>query len=260
MLIRRCLLACAFLCGISAFAQDPFEIHVYEYETLARGQATFETHLNYVSLGTRVFNGTVAPTNNQFHMTFEVTAGITDQISIGVMQLNGVRPGGSGLEYAGWRLLPHFYAPESWHLPVKLGLVTEFSFQRTQYEENSRRVEVRPIVEKSWGRYQLDFNPVFERALHGPGVRDGWNFEPAGRVAYEAEGRFSPSLEYYSSWGPLPDFLPVRQQFHQILPGGDIKLNERAIVSIGVGVAITPAGSRVVLKTRVEITFGHKHV
>ena len=176
----------------------------------ARGDnSQFETHLNYVGVGTKMFDGTVAPTNNQFHTTFEVTAGITDQISLGVMELNAVRPGGSGFEYAGWRILPHFYAPESWGLPVKLGLVTEFSFQRTLYEENSSRVEVRPIVEKSWGRYQVDFNPVFERALHGPGVRDGWNFEPAGRVAYDTEGRFNPSLEYYSScWGRCRIFSP----------------------------------------------------
>ena len=241
-----------------ARGQDPFEIHVYEYETLSRGQFTFETHLNYVGLGTRQFMGTVAPTNNQFHITLEFTAGLTDQIALGVMQLNAARPGGSGLEYAGWRLLPHFYVPKSWRLPVKLGLVTEFSFQRTQYEENSRRVEIRPIIERRWGRFQLDGNPVFERAIHGPGTSDGWNFEPAGRFAYESEGTFSPSIEYYSAWGPVPSLSPIREQFHQILPGGDLKLGARTIVSVGVGFGVTPAGSRVVLKSRIEISLGRK--
>ena len=45
-------------------------------------------------------------------------------------------------------------------LPVDLGLVIEFSFQRTTYEENSRRVEIRPIVEKKIGRLQLDIAPL----------------------------------------------------------------------------------------------------
>jgi hypothetical protein len=49
------------------------------------------------------------------------------------MELNGVRPDGSGLEYAGWRVLPHFYIPKSWDLPVGIGLVTEFSFVRPIY-------------------------------------------------------------------------------------------------------------------------------
>ena len=32
-----------------AQAQDPFEIHVYEYEALRPGEFTFETHLNGLS-------------------------------------------------------------------------------------------------------------------------------------------------------------------------------------------------------------------
>jgi hypothetical protein len=104
-------------------AQDPFEIHVYEYETLKPVEFTLEQHLNYWAVGSKQFDGTVAPTNDQLHMTYELTGGITDQISLGFMELNAVRPGGPGMEYAGWRVLPHFYAPKTWHLPVDAGLV-----------------------------------------------------------------------------------------------------------------------------------------
>jgi hypothetical protein len=238
-----------------AQAQDPFEIHVYEYETLRPGEFTFETHLNYVGKGTRTFDGPVAPFQDQFHMTFELTAGLTDSASIGFMQLNARRPG-NGLEYAGWRVLPHFYVPRSWHLPIDVGMVAEFSFQKTTYEENSRRLELRPILEKSFGKYQLDFNPVFERALHGPGTSGGWNFEPAARIGYEASQRFTPSLEYYSEWGALPSFLPAREQVHQILPGGDLKLAKNLVWSFGAGIGLTPAGNRLVYKSRFEISFG----
>jgi len=48
------LLACA--AGL-ARAQDPFEIHVYEYETLHPGQFTLEAHLNYVGSGTKDYQG-----------------------------------------------------------------------------------------------------------------------------------------------------------------------------------------------------------
>ena len=97
-------------------------------------------------------------------MTFEWTAGLSGWASLGFMQLNARRPGG-GLDYAGWRVLPHLYAPRSWHLPVDFGLVAEFSFQKTTYQENSRRLEVRPILEKRVRKFQVAFNPVFERAL-----------------------------------------------------------------------------------------------
>jgi hypothetical protein len=79
-------------------AQDPFEIHVLEYEQLQLGEFTFENHMNYVA------------TQSAFHDTYELTAGLTDGVSFGVMQLNARRPGGP-LESAGWRLVPHLYVP-----------------------------------------------------------------------------------------------------------------------------------------------------
>jgi hypothetical protein len=90
---------------------------------------------------------------------------------------------------------PVYNSAGRWHWPLGMRLVGEFSYQRTTYEENSRRIEIRPILEKSFGRLQIDLSPVFERAIHGPGTRDGWSFEPAVRLAYKAKDRFTPSIE-----------------------------------------------------------------
>ena len=80
--------------------------------------------------------------------------------------------------------------------------------------------------------------------------------EPAARIGYAASERFTPSLEYYSAWGPLPGFLPRGEQIHQILPGGDLKLGKNAVWSFGVGLGATQAGNRLVYKSRLEISFG----
>jgi hypothetical protein len=245
------------LCAAAVYAQDPFEIHVYEYEPLARGSFTYETHLNYVLKGTGMFDGPVAPMRNQLHFTSEVTGGLNKQFAVGLMLLTALRPDHS-LEYAGWRVLPHFYAPESWHLPIDLGLVTEFSFQRTTYEENSRRMEIRPIIEKHIGRLELDANPVLERALRGPGTKEGWIFAPAGRIGWRAAEIFTASVEYYGSWGPWQDLSPFRDQIHQIFPGGDLKLGDRLTWSFGVGFGATRTGSGLIGKSRFEFSFGRK--
>ena len=34
---------------------------------------SLETHINYIGKGTKFFEGAVAPTSNQFHLTFELT-------------------------------------------------------------------------------------------------------------------------------------------------------------------------------------------
>ncbi len=86
-------------------------------ETLHPGQFTLETHLNYVDSGTKDYEGSVAPFQDQLHLTLELTGGLTGQISVGFMELNARRPHHS-LQYAGWRVLPYFYVPESWRWPI----------------------------------------------------------------------------------------------------------------------------------------------
>ncbi len=244
-----------FLMAASAFAQDPFEIHVYEYEKLKPLEFTLEQHLNYWAIGAKTPDGTLAPTNDQLHLTHELTAGITDHISIGFMQLNGVIPG-AGFQYGGWRVLPHFYAPESWGLPVDLGLVVEVSFARPQFESDTAHVEIRPIIEKKFGDWQVDFNPVVTRVVRGA-VSEGWTLEPAARVAYgDEEKRLRPYLEWYSEFGTLPGLESVGRQVHLIYPGVDIKVAKNLVWSVGIGAGLTSQEPRMVIKSHLEFTFG----
>ena len=236
-------------------AQDPFEIHVLEYEQLHPGEFTFENHVNYV--GHSAAQGANHGAQNVFHDTYELTGGITDDVSFGVMQLNARRSGGP-LESAGWRLVPHFYVPRSWHLPVDFGVVAEFAFENSAWSADTKSVTILPILEKRFGRIQIDLNPTFGRSLHGPDTDHGWGIGLAGRVAFDRARRFTPSLEYYGDWGPLPTFEPFVAQMHQILPGGDIRVRKNIIWSLGVGLGITPATDRIVYKSRLEISFGGK--
>jgi hypothetical protein len=57
---------------------------------------------------------------------------VSENFALGFMFLNAWEPGNS-VQFAGWRILPHFYAPESWDLPFRLGFVSELSFQNTLY-------------------------------------------------------------------------------------------------------------------------------
>jgi hypothetical protein len=255
--VCRCLALCQLLLGGPGWlqAQDQFEIHVLEYEQLEPGEFTLETHVNYVGEGTRTFDGPVAPTQNQLHVTYELTGGITSYASMGVMQLNAKLPG-SGLQTAGWRLVPHFYVPPRWRWPLDVGLVAEFGFEKAAWSADSLTVELVPILEKHVGRAEFDVNPEIGRALHGPNVGRGWDFGLAARVGYRATKRITPSIEYYGAYGELPAFQPLRDQSHVILPGGDFRLGNRVVWSVGVGFGVTSAGDQIVYKSRLEIFFG----
>jgi hypothetical protein len=249
------LLGC--LCFASPLAaQDPFEIHIYEYEPMTWGQTSLEAHLNLVTQGTSSRDGTLLPTQDQTHLTLEPTFGLTPDFAVGFMFLSAWEPGFSP-QFAGWRVLPHFYAPESWNLPVRLGFVAEFSFQNTAYEENSRRVELRPIIDREFSHWQIVFNPVFERALHGPGTEHGWNFEPALLLRWKRE-KFSPSIEYYGEIESISARPHAQPEVHQIFLGGDWEVSDGFSINLGTGFDLTDRGPGIVLKSRFEWHWG-KH-
>ena len=244
---RLLLLYC---CGWKAFAQDPFEIHIYEYEPMPLGEYSLEAHLNFLPQGEKLRDGTLLPTQHQTHLTLEPTVGLSKEFAVGFMFLNAWEPGNSP-QFAGWRLLPHFYAPESWHLPVRLGFVAEFSFQNTRYEENSRRAELRPIIDREFERWQVVFNPVFERALHGPGTSHGWNFEPAMLLRWKRE-KFAPSLEYYGEIESINVVPRAQPEVHQLFVGGDWQVRPEFLINLGIGFDLGGRGPGLVLKSRLE--------
>lgn len=237
-------------------AQDPFEIHVYEYEPMPLGAYSLEAHLNFDPQGTTEREGRLLPTRRQTHLTLEPTFGISKTFAVGFMFLNAWEPGYNP-QFAGWRVLPHFYAPESWHLPFRLGLVSEFSFQSGRYEENTRRVEIRPILDRQLGRWQLVFNPVFERALHGPGTAHGWNFEPAGLLRRKHK-HFSPSVEYYGEIESITSRPHAQPEVHQIFVGGDWEADESFIINFGAGFDLGGRGPGIVAKSRFEWHWGRR--
>jgi hypothetical protein len=62
--------------------------------------------------------------------------------------------------------------------------------QRAVYSPDTWTWEIRPIVDKTLGRWYLAFNPALERTLHGPDVNQGLGFSPDVKVSYD----FTPKI------------------------------------------------------------------
>jgi len=250
----RVTFSLATIIACPAAAQDPFEIQVYEYVTTPRGRWNLETHFNYTTRGTTVPAGRVAPSEKQSHLTFELTRGITDLFELAGYVVLAKREG-HGPDFVGWRVRPRVRAPEHWNLPVRLSLSAEVGFPRDLYEEEDVTLEVRPIIERQFGRLLIDLNPVIGRSLDGPGTGDGWDFEPGARVGVTVSPIVDLSVEYYGALGPVSDFLPADQQVHQFFGGGDLQLTPSVVLNLGLGLGVTDAGNRTVLKARLGWMF-----
>src|SRR5262249_27633048 len=141
-----------------------------------------------------------APTNKQLHLAHEFTAGLTPTFSMGAMLLNARRVDG-GLEYAGWKLLPHLYAPAKWGLPADIGVVAEFTVQPKTYADGFGQIEIHPILQKRAGNFLFVANPSFGATLNSAGESQGWTFNPALRSAFDVSKGLTIGVEYYSQSG-----------------------------------------------------------
>jgi len=248
------VLGFALAAPVTLLAQDIFEIQVYEYATVPKGKWNLETHFNFSASGVRTGEGPVAPTQRQTRLTFELTRGFSDLFEL-AGYLAFARQPGDGPEFAAWRIRPRVRAPERWHLPVLVSLSAEVAFPRDKFEAEKATLEIRPILERRFGRVQIDLNPVVGRSLKGPGATEGWDFEPGGRFAVSVDPRLDLSLEYYGNYGPLHDFLPRAEQVHLFFGGGDVQFNDNLVANFGVGIGATSAGEQTVLKARLGWLF-----
>jgi len=116
-------------------------------------------------------------------------------------------------------------------------------------------VELRPIFDREFERWQVVFNPVLERSLHGPGTSHGWNFEPAMLLRWKRD-RLSPSIEYYGRIESITVKPRAQPEVHQLFVGGDWEARPKFTINFGVGFDLGRNGPGVVLKSRFEWHWG----
>ena len=144
---------------------DPFEFEVYPYQTLGKGVIELESLNSFVPDGhAEGDEGTSSgdfPSDKMYRTALELTYGLTDKIEAAAY-LNLAHPNGSSLQYAGskYRLRGSLF--EQGQLPVDLGWYVELEWNRTpQFDESELELEIKPIIEKDFGRVEIDLNPKF---------------------------------------------------------------------------------------------------
>lgn len=246
-------LAAALARAGPARAIDFYEIQIYTTETAPKGELDLELHSNSVTTAT----GAEAHHNlnpYQIHETLEATYGVTPHIEIG-QYLATAKLSNGEYEYAGARTKCHFgvAASDSW--PVQLGANIELDYMRRAAEENPLSLELRPIVEKRFGRLMLVADFAFEKPFNGPGTHQGMTLAPSGEITYDLLSWVTPALEYYGDMGALEHFPGVQHQQHFIVPALNFDLIPRLELNLGVGFGLTRASNGVFLKSIVGWTF-----
>jgi len=245
---------CAGALGIAAMfaaapasAQDNYEIQVYGVDTVAPGHTMVELHSNFTFDGSKTYADGLNPTNHALHETVEITHGWNDWFETGFYIFTSERSG-DGIDWVGDHIRPRVRVPEKWKWPVGVSLSMEFGYQRRQFSADTWTLEIRPIIDKTMGKWYWSFNPSLDRSFHGPGVNQGLVFSPNFKFSYDLTPKIAAGLEYYGSLGPITGFDPVSQQQQQIFPAIDLNIAPQWEINFGLGVGLTGATDHLIGK------------
>lgn len=234
--------------AVSTRAQDNYEIQVYGSDLVDKGHTMLELHSNFTFQGSKTSMDGTWPTNHQLHETVEITHGFTDWLEVGFYVFTSSQ-NGLGIDWVGDHIRPRVSVPKKWHWPVGVSISQEIGYQRRQYSVDTWTYELRPIIDKQIGRWYLDFNPTFDKSLHGATASQGFIFSPNVKISYDFTKKISGGVEYYGSLGPVSGFYPVAQQQQQIFPVIDLNVSPKWEINFGVGVGVTQSTDHLIAKT-----------
>ena len=242
----------------AARAQGNYEIQVYGADTVPARSTMLELHSNFTSDGQRKFIDGVAPTYRAEHETIEITQGINNWSEVGFYIFTSEQSG-TGIQWVGDHIRPRVRVPESWRWPVGVSLSTEIGYQRAFYSPDTWTWEIRPIIDKTAGRWYFAINPALERTCHGPDVNLGIGFSPAAKISYDFTKKVTGGLEYYADYGSITNIASLHNQQQQFFPAVDLNLSPKWEVNFGVGIGPTAATDHWIIKGIVGRRFDWGH-
>jgi hypothetical protein len=237
----------------SAAAQiDPWEFEIYPYKTQGRGTIELEINNALVPNGhSQGGNGTAKGTFRSQGMWYsgnEFTYGLTDRIEAAAY-VDFAQPSGHGFWWAGDKLRLRGRLFDEDVLPVNLGWYVELEWHKTpQFDDAALELELKPIIEKDFGRVSLVLNPVFEKPLYGRGHDQGFEFGYRNGAYYRWTRYFSPGVEFYGGVGLIDESDPLSAQQHYIFPVVWGKLPHGVEYNFGPGFGFTRGSDRVIVK------------
>lgn len=269
------LTLCVFLLSKQGFAQENYEIQVFRSEIQEPGVTKIEAQTNFTVQGKRAAEGSiyteegVYPSEHALHETLEIAHGFTPWFEGAFYVLSSITPT-DNWQWVGDHVRGELHIPERYHLPVGVSLSGDVGYRRAAFSPDTWNGELRPIVDKQMGRWYVSFNPVFERAWHGPGVKKGVEFSPNAKVNFTAvrwghlekdkPKSLSVGLEYYSELGPVNNFETGHEQRHDFFPTFDLDVSPKWEINVGAGFGATGTTDHLIVKTIIarRFEFGHR--
>ncbi len=239
-------LAFALLAGpVAALAQTD-EIQVYDGELAEKGVFNLTIHNNFTPKGLReaAFPGGLVNDKN-LNGVAEWAYGVNDWFEAGLyLPLYSVSAS-RGATINGGKVRFLFARPDAAKHKFFYGANFEFSLNSKHWDDRRFTSEIRPII--GWHLKDVDLivNPILDNSWYG-GIKS-LDFAPASRAAYNFNPKLAVAVEEYSDYGRLRDFVPAKDQWHQLWGVLDFEAGSVKIET-GIGFGLTSSTDKVSLK------------
>jgi hypothetical protein len=243
----RAVLALVLLAAPMVAVAQTDEIQVYDAEIADPGIFNLMLHTNFTPIGRKTpdFPGGIVP-NHSVNGALEWAYGVTDWFEQGLyLPVESAYSKGRGGSINGFKIRELFVRPHAEDHTFFYGVNFEFSVNYLYWEPRHVSSEVRPIVGLHLHPVDIIFNPIVDTLYRGG--FGSLEFVPATRIAYNVNDKWAISLEEYADLGPLRNFEPINDQFHEIWA----TLNhEGKVLNIetGVGVGVTSGADKLTFK------------
>jgi hypothetical protein len=247
----RAVLAFVLLAAPVVVVAQTDEIQVYDAEIADPGVFNLMIHTNYTPIGrktTDLPDAIIA--NHSVNGTAEWAYGVKSWFEQGLyLPVWTPYSQGRGGTIDGFKIRELFVRPHAEDHKFFYGVNFEFSVNYLYWESRHVSSEIRPIVGVHLHPIDIIFNPIMDTLYRG-GFKS-LEFVPATRIAYNLNDKWAVAAEEYADLGPLRNFLPVSEQFHEVWA---VVNHSGSIVNIetGVGVGVTGASDKLTFKLMVS--------
>ncbi|MBN1360617.1 MAG: hypothetical protein JW993_08495 [Sedimentisphaerales bacterium] len=242
---------------------------VYPYKTADAGAVEVSYWTTFIPSSDGMIdyaNGSSYSREDLWAHSLELEYGLSHKLTIGYYA-DFLRPEEGSFDYIQSKLLARYRLFEKYELPVDLALYGEYVIPDRQYSD-AEKLEFRFIIEKDFGPWRVDLNPILEKVTSGPDIEEGLEFAYAAGIYYENMGdglwatdryHVVPGLEFYGSVGELAAAGGWDERQHYIFPVVDVFIPRysdwKVHWSFGPGFGISDAADDLVFKSILTAEF-----
>ena len=255
---RLFLIVLGFIAVPGAMFGQTDEIQVYDAVIAEPGVFNVMFHTNFTPIGRKspVFPGSVIP-NDSINGAAEWAYGVKPWFEQGLyLPVYSFYSTGRGSTINAFKIRELFVRPHAQDHKFFYGINLEFSVNAFYWEPRRTTSEVRGIVGLHLHRVDLIYNPIVD--TNYTGGLGNLEFVPAGRVAYNVNNKWAIAAEEYADFGPLRQFLPLNQQFHEIWAVMD-RNSKLLNIEAGVGFGLTAGADKLTLKLMLSRDLTSRH-